>query len=296
MKNFLDLTITKDSVGEALYHELREVCPLGKRQHVFGGHLPADDITVLAAMDLLARHGLQPVSSYGKREGKQFLLTYYREYEDADFESCEFLKVSPQVYFSSSAYRSSDGTLILKPPKKRIAGGYVVADFQPPYLSMPENDTFPTIVVCDQVRALVSEAGLRHIVLRPTTPILLRKPETAKPDSFAPYWEMTSDLILPHLGPQSVLIDGNGKPFTDMPGMSCHIREEQYWPEKDVRPVELHYERSAMDVIDEFDLARTSEMSGIRAARDWICSQRFYHFCCLHRLKMDWIPVRIEEM
>jgi hypothetical protein len=94
------------------------------------------------------------------------------------------------------------------------------------------------------------------------------------------------------------LIDGAGRPFDGDFLKGCFIDDGFYTPQ------EPHYKASEMANAEPFDLASTYEQFGnapIQSNPDagpgermLIASKRFYEFCVKNKLKMDWIPVRLD--
>ena len=57
---------------------------------------------------------------------------------------------------------------------------------------------------------------------------------------------------------------------------------------------ELHYRRADMERMERFDVARTIERFSVNPRL--VVSNRFYRVCADSDLKMNWVPVRIDDL
>ena len=106
-----------------------------------------------------------------------------------------------------------------------------------------------------------------------------------------PYWELSSDMTLPPLSSKCSLWSNENKPFNGDYDKGCFIREGLY------SNPELHYERSALVSLSQFDIAQTHERFGNGAMVAYpklVCSKRFYELCSQHEWEFEWQPVRID--
>ena len=102
-----------------------------------------------------------------------------------------------------------------------------------------------------------------------------------------PFWELTSDLVLPRLANTRQLIYGyNSAPFDGDYSKVLILTDGFY------TTAEYHYRASDLRAIEPFDVAVVSENLG--GFPDKIVSRRFYEFCKKEKLRMEWVPVRID--
>src|SRR5206468_10103430 len=123
------------------------------------------------------------------------------------------------------------------------------------------SETFTHIVSSRFKNLLEKSAATKHLRFRPT--ILAREayPEWEAldwADVGPPYWELTSDLLLPPLAPSCKMFDQDGNPFTGDYSNGCYLIEGIY------KLPELHYKASAIATAEPFDVALTLEKFGIK--------------------------------
>jgi len=111
-----------------------------------------------------------------------------------------------------------------------------------------------------------------------------------------PFWEVTSDFILPPVSPSVELLDKSGKRV--WPGSVASVSRVGGL----YNSPELHYRASDLRAIDSFDIAKTYESFGIAGTErkpDYcpiIVSKKFYELCQHHNFKVDWLPVHIDPV
>lgn len=229
----------------------------------------------------------------------EFSLELRRSYDKSDWEPAEFLQPRPKLLIDDDSGRSMTGVVLVQPRILKCNLTVAQADW-------------PAIVVSEKLKSQILEGGMQHIMFRPvgiigkpeegyaqswyrlTTSEAREKAKSATITKFAEgLWELSSDLVLPRLSPQCQLQDEKGNPVRDDFSTGTFLREDFY------KPPELHYTRGSIQNAGPFDLALTYEpLSGWYPTWQWyrhlVASKRFYEFCKARKLKMDWIPVRID--
>lgn len=274
-------SILRSTLGEALYQSLRAVYSQESGDRGFTCILPDTDARVLQVLSLLKDAGFEPWrNDFRKRQQHEFWLELDREYEEGDFVGINFVCPMPK-YFWDGLWRSPDG--------------YIELD-RGQYRSARKKDFFHTQIGCvvsTRAKSVLENAGLRHLVFKPT--VLTDRELEPKPVPWekygAPFWELTSDLLLPRLSPTCTLLDNDGQPVRDDFNNGCFLKEDLY------SMPELHYRAADLAAAPEFDFARTFEMFGIHPSdnnRLAVASARFREVCMQNDIKLDWIPVRID--
>lgn len=262
-------------VGELVIKELVALSPDGQIGDGFRFSLLEGDPQLQQILDTLARHGFHP---FDKRRGnvKQqntFLLDYIREYDKKDFEGSAYLWPLPKIWFDMLENRSELGFLQMDARKVKVKVDMAVSGLFRP-------------VVSDRIKARLEDKRMRHLVLKETEIVGQSKERVT-----ARFWEVSSHLNLPPLSPSCTLLSSDREIFDGDYTRGCILKEGLY-----LRP-ELHYMRSSLDAVEPFDVAYTHERFGVHdkpKCPRLIVSNRFYRFCVDHRLKMDWVPVRID--
>ena len=152
------------------------------------------------------------------------------------------------------------------------------------------------MAVTNDLRLKLQQAKLSHLSFRET---LIEDDEEAeerysegikeRPEILDPFWELTSDLILPPMSPDSKFVDHDGQPFTGDLSKGCFLYDGF------LHDPDPHYLAGSLDLASPFDLALTNERFGNYEGvsyRRLIASKGFYNFCVSNHLKMNWIPVR----
>lgn len=270
---------------------LSRIYPEGRRgQYHFGFRLPQEDSRVHAIIKWLAAAGLHPRSV--DRQGpldrsKEYLMRLHREYDPLDLEKSEYFELIPSSQ-TEGLFRNDRGEIKIDGRELQPS-----ADFASTKLSW--------IIVPDRVKRLLQQSDLHHIAFRPTVLVggLLAK-DHKEPVPWEvygePWWELTSELILPPLSPSVDLRDANGQPLpygSNNFSNGCHLREGLY------SHPELHYPKRDLQAIEPFDAALTYEPFGNKGVPlDWrklVVSRRFREVCLEHEWNTDWVPVRIDE-
>jgi len=238
-----------------------------------------DDPDVRQSLLLIHRSGL-PLAGTVDLETPSYSLGRWREYDLSDFEAAEHLMLKPAETLGHAI--RVDSKLLLDQRKLRKNGSFGHANHG--------------VVVPDRIRRQLETISLTHIDFKPTQPA--KYSGSAVHDQVLswdhhgpPWWELWSDLVLPPVSPSMIKVDNKGNPVPRAYFQGAYMKDLP-----DYSDVELHYLRSEIEALDRFDLAVTYEESwGSLFTRPLIASQRFYQFCKEHKLKCDWVPVRIDE-
>ncbi len=195
-----------------------------------------------------------------------------------DLREARYLTPTPTIMLRSYT-RTPEGSIELE--AENIVGEVHLGSPNPPW-----------IVVSDALREEMTRSGMRGPVFHPTK--LDRLAVAANP---LPFWELSSNVILPPLSAPCVLLDAiTGEQVTsDYPGAFV-FREGLEPPEILYTPAEMHYTAESLKACEPFDVARTYEQFTGPHSRKFVCSQRFYQFCTERGLKIEWTPVRIDHM
>mgnify|MGYP005858920299 FL=1 len=244
--------------------ELLTIYPDGRQNdRSFGVWLVQGDPRVPMILACLHRLGYRQWQRQGERElSREYDLNLIREYDPGDFEQVEYAEFWPELDFAHT-----------------ILGH---------------------ILVQQRVRDLLLEGGFRHLVFQPTVLVSGRgvRPGRYTPmpwEQFklsGPWWELSSDTVLPPLSPTVDLRDWrSGQPLRPADRLvRCSLREGFY------NHGELHYRRSELSKLEPFDAALTFENFGPSHAPAYrtVVSKRFYDCCQRHGLRGRWAPVRID--
>lgn len=270
-----------------LHRELLSILPEGDIRGTYFGfaHKRLDDTRVQGVIATLARHGYSPSPAQNLPRERQYALSISRRYRPHELAKFAYLKLRAQKYDFDNGIMTDDGVITLHPKAIKKGADSVV-------LSNEE------VLVPDRVKHLIEASDLRHVLFRPTLvregPRWWDKNTPAVPwDRFdEPWWEITSDFILPRLSPSATLVDKEGNPYIEGVSKGCLLREDHF-----VEP-QLIYRHHELDVLDSFDIAKTYEYFGIgrthEGMRCKVVSSRFFSFWRAHGLKATWLPVRLE--
>lgn len=254
--------------------------PMGFVSQSFRVKVRLDDVRYTKVIKVLEEHGWTPrVDGWRPRGPKQYWLRYLRQYSRRDIAEAELLLLHPRAY-CEGLYRTEDGLIKLDADKLRRRAH--IAHATPEW-----------IVVSDRARRLIEEAGMRHVVFRPTVAVSYRhvKEKVIQWERLGgPWWELSSSYVLPRLSPTVELRDRFGNPHDGDDAKGYYIHEGLF-----LRP-ELHYRRADIPATLAFDVACTHECFGMPTPDDRlkVCSPRFAAFCLSHKLTTGWVPVRID--
>ncbi len=224
--------------------------------------------------DFLAHIDLQPRPPYVPSRPGLYRLIIRRHYDASDWETARYLQPSPKSSLGLSVKRSRSDRLILRPGHAQQKNLLAAANW-------------PWLAVSDDMRQKLEQAGLQRLKF-----LDVQYTKQPTPD-LRPLWELTSDLRLPRMSPRCKFVnERGGAPVPQWEPSTVLVEGDEQsgniWPE-------FHYTESAIRSAEPFDLALTFEgWGGGEGIPKLVASQRFYQFCKAHKLKMDWIPVRID--
>lgn len=302
MKTFIHIHgIRKEHADSQLWLGLVSLVPDQKdAPQIFGCRLPEGDPRISRILNLLEKAGWEPEARQfhsGGSVAKQFRYGIGRVFDNRDFEGFELMKMRPvKVLDEVCMDWNNDGVLRLDYADLKKHGRSGLA------FGLQEE-----LAVSERVRKLIEDAGLRHVAFRPTvlkgeSRVTPNGPESENllPWSDAadhPWWELTSDLTLPAVSGRTALRDAKWGPVKPDFSTGCYLAEV------DFTVTDLHYARSDLKKLPEFDVAVTHEHWGPgtdpSARFDWqrirVVSQRFYRFVRDHNLAANFWPVHIDE-
>lgn len=291
--------------NRAAYEELVCIHPEGVRENEWWGmKLPEDDPRVKACMDCLARHGWKPWTQHYRPCDRQteYSLDITREYDESDFAECRLLGLWPDADVWCHPERHEGRLRIYLPGESDRDIEFDRA------VEIQGINCTKRLHVSDRVKRVLETAGIRNLVFKPTVAVPPPPPGEWKRDESAivewsaigepPWWELTSDLILPRMSPRAVVRDAKGNLITDDFTQGCYLKEALDGLDALIDPAEAKYRASDIEALGEFDLARSFEAFGHvwhDSGRDAIVSNRFYRLCRKHKIKVSFVPVRVHE-
>ena len=226
-----------------------------------------------------------------KEFGRDYELSLVRIYDAFDWESADYLQLWPSVLDDviHDSGRDESGRMMLY---RRSLREQRALDFA--------RGEIEAILIPERVKRLLEKDSLKHVVFKPTIAVKgtgLAK-ECQAPLAWTevgtpPWWELSSDLVLPPLSPSMDLRDDKGNPIA--PGdcsKGCVPKEGHF------NHAELHYRQRDLAAVEPFDVALTFETFGPRGPTkrpSLIASQHFYRVCVDHGLSTNWIPVRVDR-
>lgn len=272
MTNFAKFaSISPDKVGQPLFEALCTICPEGRYWNRFFVRLPAEDPRVASLQACLAQAGLTPRRSFAKPLPNQYSLEMEREYDRTDWDVAEYLVPRARIDVLGLG-RTGDG-------KPKLSRSPI------PCTAVVVGGADPEVTVIDWLKDAILQARMRHAQFEE---VQMCEGASWPGES---WWALTSDLTLPALSSHCDLRDEDGQPCDGRRGNGCFLKEGL------LRRGELRYTRAAIASVGDFDIALTREWFGGRTGPchpRLVASSRFYQFCRKQKLKMDWIPVRVD--
>ncbi len=254
---------------------LLQLCPDGQEQLADGFYYRflANDSRLSTILTLLENSGLKPWRQIESRNLKsEFYFAHGRHYEAEDFEAFSLLQTLGDRKLQNYIWPADDGTLQVKQPYFKRKKLIDVANIH-------------SLLVSADIRSGLEQAGFRGMVFKPVVP--------QEQDAVVPLdnlWELTSDQRMPPLSDYCTFFDEQGNPVKGSAETGYQYIEDFY-------PInELHYPTESVREWP-WDFALTHELfsyGGTRHRRRLVVSKRFYNFCQERKLKLDWIPVRID--
>ena len=289
--------LSESNAGTSLLAELKRIYPEGRIRHYFKSNLVLDDPRTEKILTLLNEAGWKPWSGFrDRRDHEEFKLSLHREYDASDLADSSYLELkSPEylfhndssgnpVYAIEGGMRDRCGQIQLDHRCLRDAVDVAAASI---------DGNWP--VIPNRVRELFQSSGLSGVAFRPTVAIEKNDGIIFKLDWSeigAPWWELTSDIVLPPVSPSMDLRDEKGQAVKPGDLLGLYGRVEGFFAHP-----ELHYRAADLKSLKPFDLAHTFEPFSVSknpADRPLIASNRFYDLCAKHDLRINWIPVRID--
>jgi hypothetical protein len=272
--------------------ELRRLFPFARDDSSFEVSLALDDPRLQAVLQTLGDKKLVCRKLGTPRIKGGYTYELRRRYETGDFDAPDYLQVKHEVLISDDSERDNQGRLVLEAwrlmPALRM--GCML---------------FNTTIVSDEIRRLMEAERLvgiafKELVLTPSAETrtladdkgrIFREVTPEDQDHIEKqgrYWELTSSVLLPPMPADRVV-----RHFPDDDMHVAGIRDGDYFDK------EIHY-ASAIRKIKPFDFALTHEIFGAKSWQQFpgerwpVVSQRFRQFCMAHRLKVSWVPVRLD--
>lgn len=199
-------------------------------------------------------------------------LDIARNYEESDFAACELMLLggSPTKHQTQDD-RDAEGRLLLSREfiqDLRLGG------------------VWRRTVVSNEMRHHLESAKLIGLQFREAVPR----------ENFAgingPFWELESSNILPKMANtnQMKYIGMRGAPHLPFDGDYSRM---VFLDDAPYRSGEIHYRRSDLTRLRQFDVAQTFELYR-HPHRELVISQRFYQICLKHDIKLNLEPVRVD--
>jgi hypothetical protein len=270
-----------------LVEELAAIYPEGRTgESWFRFDLIEDDPRLARILEWFDEHRIKPWSLGNRPRDRaaEYRLEHWRVYDPEDYVGVRHVRVVPQAK-GNGLFRDDEGRI------KVIEGGF-------PRRADIIRTPLSWLVVPERVKSAIVRELFRGVVFRPTVlvgghPSLSEMKPIPWSRHGEPWWELTSDLVLPPMSPRMDLYDDQGEPVRNADcSRGCYAREGLY-----VHP-EYRYREEDLGRIEHFDFTRTAEVFGRTGHVDtwrYIASARFREFCVGHNWRCDWIPVRIDD-
>jgi hypothetical protein len=259
------LDLSGGTIGQPLFDRFISMFPENNLQTPNGTWLrisiSADDPRLAIALKELEVAGFVPWRDKRRpKKADEFDLRFEAVYEQQDHESAQLLMpFAPSRAWIAHFETESDGRICFQceNPADVAALEYEVVGLAA---------RADRMLVSSRVKAQLEGTGFEQLVFRE---VLCREYENPASWPKEPYWELTSDLVLPPLLPAQ-------PPQWDRP-----------------QPEERHFRGADLVGIPSFGLALAPD--GVSSKRKFlIASKDFYRFFWDSKLEMDWIPVRID--
>lgn len=258
-----------------IINEFRELLPFGRYHHGFRVMLPPSDPRVNEVLRVLERRHIprQRPCKKEERPPVEYYLEYHRQYDLQDYDTARYLLLHHQVLVAEEHERDEEENLVL--PAGNLTPGAGIGCVQPwPWAT----------VVSDELRHEMVATGLIGLQFEPVV---------VQGRVCGTIWELRSPIILPPMPAERVVR------IEDLPADDPHVAD---YRDGDFCGLdkEIHYAESEIGKIEPFDLGLTHEIFGRSEWRRFagerlpIVSQRFRQFCLARKLKLSWVPVRID--
>lgn len=287
MRVIADIRVTKSAIGTPLATRLAEIYPEGNGPALFHLRLAEDDPRTRAAMDELRRGGWHPrAGSSGLADAShRYWIAFWREYAPDELARCRWLCPLP-LGSVVGLTRDKGGRIELDLTIRGFPEACDLAGTGSSWSVVPER-------VKSQLESIeLSHVRFRETVLRdvrdgPSVPL-----EWGSYADSEPWWELTSDIVLPPMSPRMMILDWEKNRVSSGYDAACVLKDPN---DPRVRYPELHYRAEDMRSVGEWDLALTFERTAARDdARLLVASKRFYDAWRECGLRADWVPVRLD--
>lgn len=277
MKNYQWIRVRRDSVPDSIFNAVCHVWPEGKKSDRWGDEFNFECWLEDKERAVLGDRILSICQEAGLSRSMQggpgtYGLDVDRIYEQSDYDSAEFLLLRRQREIQLDHERDDNGRLLLVASKAKT--------------SIKLGRIFPNwIIVSDRVkRSLETEKfkGLEfgEVVLKGKSIHAAREP----------FWELKSSVVLPRIANRHQFVHpgmSTPEPFTGDYSKMIMLHDPPF------RTGEVHYQKSDIDLLLPFDIARTFE-NFMEPHPALIISQRFYQFCLKNKIPVNVQPVRID--
>jgi len=195
-----------------------------------------------------------------------------RNYDESDFATCALLFLGgSETKHQIEHDRDAQGRLLLNTEFTR---------------ELRFGNAWRRIIVSAEVRQHLESA---HLIGLQFQEAVRRDPSANSPGLF---WELQSSIVLPKMANthQMKYVGMRGAPHTPFDG---DYSRTVFLDDPPYRSGEIHYHRSDLAPLGEFDVAQTFELYR-QPHRELIVSQRFYQICLEHDIRLSLEPVRVD--
>lgn len=289
MKTICEIGVYDDDVGEEAFAELAALRPDAMQPEAafrFLLRTSTADAVVPRVIEVLKSNGLKvpPNPAWAGAPG-YVTINYLREFEEDDLNAAEYLQIAnsrtmvleKELQLKRTADTIDNGT------SSTYASRYVIdAKILDRSRIVSARDQ---VVILDEVKPLVLKERFRGLELKRCEPTL--DPHNFCGDEAFPIWELHTHLLLPPLSPVCELYELFDPNTDDFSGYAINDTLHM--------PPQLRYRSEDLRDIPPFDVARTREALGWGLSdHPLVVSQRFRRFCDANKLKLDWVPVRVD--
>ncbi|NOS69460.1 MAG: hypothetical protein HOP33_05955 [Verrucomicrobia bacterium] len=218
----------------------------------------------------LKRSKFGDVGTYG------FVVT--REYEEKDFVACDYLCVL-----------GLQGRNMKHEEKRDALGRLLIGPGNPERLESFGQDNH-RIVVSHQIREMIKEKELRGLTFQEAC-----FEEKNSKQSVGRYYELRASKTLPKLANTRQLMCYGMEPTGKVETFKGDYSRMVFIDDPPYALGEIHYRRSNIEALGNFDVAETFEHLWI-PQRSLVISQRFYQFCLENDIPLTVLPVRIDQV
>jgi hypothetical protein len=273
-------------VGKEAFDKLVHILPAGLEHGFFSCELPLGDQRIDEVVAVLASAGWHPRTEFFLPAGpNEYHMDIRRQYVTEDLKDAALLQPIPQIVLerSRSEFRTQR-TVVPRCQLPKMADHSIVG---------PDGWHF---MVTGELRARMETQGFERLHFRDC---VLYDDES---DREVPWesekkrlWELVGDTILPPVHASMTLLDKTGRPCNGDDSNGCYTIERGAYGAK-IYPVPFVFPERGIKALPRFDYALTHERFGNRPLEDGrlpFVSKRFYEFCTLLNLPLDWAPARV---